>query len=748
MAFLRTLLLAAFFILLVPHAWATPSCNDLEIDPSHITVSENREDRSISFTLTNEDSHAYEIQDVRIQESNPHFDIDVDDFPDQIDGDDDGRIQLRYTTFDVNGDTDASFSLQVRGEFDNSTVDCSFSQASFTIDITIEDGDDVCALVEASASDVSVLENETLTHTIRVENHTSQDFTIQGFSIFEDSSAFTVNADPPFSDADFERTIPANGSQTYTVEIDARATGEDVTDTVFVEIRGEFEDGVDCSSTEISAEFDVTVEDTGTNATVCSDIAINAPPVTIVGGETSMHAFTLLNHSAQTFYVDEYAITDLNYQVSFDPLFTPENIPFQTSEELTYNTTGYPNAQSFDSNATLALKGHFTSGSTCFISAKKLPFHFVGTNGGTCNQFYAGINPVSVLKGTQTMDVLFHNPLNGTATVRLTMDAGTVAPSTITLSGGQVELVTLHFTGAAQNTVLRVNAAVPGCTIAPQQSQVFFSGLDNAPVQFLNPPRILTIGSANEFAIQLQNQSAFEQDVTITVIAKPGNATLVRETKIPGLDEPLLFLPAAILKGKSAAVIQVKSAGYIVTHTIQLENAQGVSVVPSVSDQPNGNNEYNVNVVVENHTPQTAEGNVIVDAPKGWEVHGNAYTQLGAYQKTVVSFTVKPSTLLNEDRSIMVRFDSPKNKSAPAPAFFRASQNPFTNATALVTGSNGMWLGLIIVVVLLGLWYAAKPKPSAQAAGKMERAFSARAGFINQEDAEWPDEVWMNPPKP
>lgn len=647
---LRLGILALIFASFLATASAATSCNDIDISPLNVTFAENRDNRLITFDIENNADDDFQIDDVRVQESSLLFDVSVDDFPDEVKEDEREDLRLRYDTVDVNGNKTETFRIQVRGEFDNND-ECEFTDLSFTVHVTIQDGDDVCSLIRIEADDVTVTENEKLLHTIRVTNNSSNDFTMQGFDVFDDGDSFSARADPPFTDSDFEKDIVGGRTNTYTIEIDAQGVSEDETDSAFVEIRGEFEDGFDCSFSDISEEFDVTVEDTGVQSGVCTEINVNIPFVQIVSGETSTHTFTLTNNASQNFYVDEYTFADKNYQVEFAPVSNPVKVDFESSEEIAFETTGYSNPDTFDANAFLTLKGHFTDGGSCMVNAKRFAYRFIGSGKATCDSFYADLQPITVLKGEKNIDVLFNNPLAHDAILYIASNNGTVSPSRITIPADTVKLQTFFVSNVNEEQILTIQTELPGCTVPDKLSTVLFSGLDDAPVQFVNPPAVLNIAGANEFALQIENKSAFTQEVTLTVIGKPGVQTFTKTLQIPGLDEPLIYIPTDMLRGKSVAIVQLKSAGYTVTQTIQLEN--------------------------ENTAQAPLES-----APR---------TPIEAAASAITGF---------------------------------------------VTGSGAFWGGLLVLVVVVGLWFAAKPKA-------LDEKDVNITNMFNTGNSDQFDEVWM-----
>ncbi len=644
------LIMASF----VPLGFAAPSCNDIDIAPLNVDFSEHQNNRAISFDIENNSNDDFRVDDVKVLESSNLFDVSVDDFPDEVNEDDVESLRLRYDSVDVNGNATDTFRVQIKGEFDNDDR-CTFSDLSFTIHVTVQDGDDVCSLIRIEADDVTVTENDTILHTIKIINNSSNDFTLQGFDVFDDGDSFTSRTEPPFSDADFEKKLLSNRSNTYSIEISAQGVSQDETDTTDVEVRGEFEDGLDCSFSDISDSFDVTVEDTGVQTGTCTEINVNIPFVEIHSGETSSHTLTLTNNASQNFYVDEYTFADTNYQVEFAPVSNPIKVEYESTEEVSFEATGYSNAGTFDANAFFTLKGHFTDGGSCLVNAKRFAYRFIGNENANCDSFYAGLKPVTVLRGEKNVEVLFNNPLSYDAKLYISSNAGNVSPSQLTIPANTVKLQTFFVSNTNREQLLTIKTDLQGCHLADQTSTVLFSGLDDAPVQFVNPPALLNLVNMNEFALQVKNKSAYAQDVELTVIGKPGVQSFTKTFNVSGLDEPLIYIPTQTLRGKSIAIVQLKSAGYIVTQTIQLENE--TMAIQSVENKSN--------------TPVDVAASAI---------------------------------------------------------------------TGFVSLNGGFWAGLLLLIIVAGLWYAAKPRSQKGKGGNITRA--SAEGDLDQFD-----EVWMPSPK-
>ena len=735
-------LLIGFFPLPVA---AANSCNDIDITPSDVVFQEDQEGKSISFTIANEGDDPFEIDDVVLEENSPHFELSLIDFPDEVGDDDDGKIRIEYDSVDVNSDQEDDFQIKIKGEFDDEDEEqCSFSSLTFDIDVTIEDGESVCALLSISANDVDVAENETITHHVSVRNDSDEDFTIQDFDVFDDSPHFSTQVEPDFDDADFEDVIPGNSTRTYDIEIDTSSVDDDETDTAFVEIRGEFEGGDDCSFSDISTEFEVTVEDQGTDSSVCAEIGLDTPTLFIQGNQTSTESLTISNKSAQNFFVDEFIITDKNYQVTFETLSIPDQVSFGESDLITFLATGYGHTSSFDGNAFLSMKGHFTSGSTCFVSTKKIPFHYEGVGGLSCDAYHSNLPSVIILKGTATQDIFLNNPSAHEAVFTLSVTQGNVSPSIVHLPPYTAKTQTVFLSDIQDTPTLRLTVQVPGCPSQVQESTILFSGLADAPVQFKDPPSTLTIGGAKEFAVQLTNKSAYSQEVEITVLTYPGTQKFSHSTTIPGLDEPLIYLPTALLQGKSSIIIQVESAGYVVTHTMQLESISVITVDTHVSESPNNQNGYTVDVRVNNPTSQSIEGEIVAEVPTTWVITGDSHVILAPFSTKTFTLTLTPDQVLSRTVHVPISFQGFPHSSERENIALRAATNPLTTV-ALIIGTSGWWAGLLVILIGIGVWFVIKPKKTTPDPVYMvhSNSHSPQNGSVSDDPSD--EEPWMHP---
>ncbi|MEK6820905.1 MAG: hypothetical protein AABY11_00710, partial [archaeon] len=347
---LSALALLLFSFGMPSFVYADSTCNDIDISPSSVFFQEDEDGESITFTLENDGDDRFEVDDVRVKETSPFFDLSLIDFPDEVDEDDTEKIRLRYDTVDVEGEEEDTFQIEIKGEFDDENETCGFSDLSFTIHVTIEDGADVCTLIDISASDATVVEGESVNHTISLKNNSGLAFTLLGFNVFDDSGNFSAALETAFSDNDFDKNISANQTQNYTVEINAQNVSEDETDVVFIEARGEFSDGTDCSFNTIDDEFDVTVIDTGIDSAVCADIAIGTTLLNISANQTESTTISIANTSAQDYFIDEITITDTNYQFHTGVIDVPDVVLEGESAVVQIETIGYDYPTSFDAN--------------------------------------------------------------------------------------------------------------------------------------------------------------------------------------------------------------------------------------------------------------------------------------------------------------------------------------------------------------------------------------------------------------
>ncbi|QQR92952.1 MAG: hypothetical protein IPJ89_01760 [Candidatus Iainarchaeum archaeon] len=392
--------IATLFILPVAHA--AVSCNDIELSPNDVTFTEGQTNRVITFTLSNDSTADFDIDDVRVSESDARFDVEVVRFDDELEEDGTARVRIQYDTDDVQNDVETSFTLSVRGEFSNGH-DCSFSQINFSVDVTIEDGENACTLIEAESSDVTIDEDDTQSHFVLIRNDSDRDFEITDFDVFDDSTAFNADLEVEVNDSDFEKIVPHNSSRSYELSIRSFRVDEVEVDSAFVEIQGHFIGGTglnSCDNTEISTDFEVEVLDTGSSG-LCGEIKIAPTRLRVESQNTIVQNITISNTGEQNYFIDELEVRDNNYQVQFDALDLPDKVDVDGSQDVEISAQGFLYPENFDANAFFYLKGHFTSGRACSVSGLRMPFTFQGspTTGGSSGGAVAPSDASPVLYG-------------------------------------------------------------------------------------------------------------------------------------------------------------------------------------------------------------------------------------------------------------------------------------------------------------------------------------------------------------
>ncbi|MDZ4256031.1 MAG: hypothetical protein U1C71_00315, partial [archaeon] len=509
------------FLLATPAFAAT--CNDITVTPDSVVLSESRINRVLTLRIENEGNDSFDLDDVRVEEDDSRIDITVDSFPDEIQENGSGNLVLRYTTQDVNGDQTTSFNVSLRGAFDN-TPSCSLADLTFTIDVTIQDSADVCKAISFETTDVSVAEDVTIIHTVFLRNDSSEDFTLQGFNVFDDSPEFSTRLNPGFNDADFIKSIPRHTRQPVRIEIRTQRVSEDVVDHVFLETRGAFSNGQDCSFGDIDGAFEVTVENTFTNVFACTELRVLPAHFDVRAGENNTHSLFLQNNSDQTFHVDHFQIQDVNYQLDYSLLATPQTIRSTKTGEFSLQSTGFRNDVSFDGSAFITIQGHFTDTTACAIPNMRIPFTFHGTQGEQCADFKIILDGGLVKEG-QTIPIELINPLTQTARVALTLEDGIIIPSVIAVPPLSHVIHAVRVETNSQVNTLHLQPLIEGCALEGEDRPLFFSSVTQAPIQLNNPPSEIVIGNASTFAIPLMNTSFYSHDATLTLTVKPTGQT-------------------------------------------------------------------------------------------------------------------------------------------------------------------------------------------------------------------------------
>ncbi len=402
MHYVHWIVFALVGLILLPGVQAAVSCNDIDISPNQVTLSEDQSSRSITLTLSNDSDQDFDIDNVRVSESDSRFDVEVISYDDQIEEDDTARVRLRYDTVDVTNDVETSFTLSVRGEFSGGK-DCSFSQITFPIDVTIEDGENACTLLDIESGNVFLDEDETQSHFITIRNDADRDFEITDLDVFDDSTAFNASLKIRMTDSEFEKIVSKHSSRDYELTVRAFNVSEVVVDTVYIEVQGEFiGSGAtnSCDNTEISASFEVEVSDNGTSG-LCAEIKVAPTRLRVESQQTLSQHITISNTGEQHYYIDEFEVRDANYQVQFDATDVPERVDADGSEDVQVQAAGFLYPDNFDSNAFVYVKGHFSSGRACSVSGLRMPFTFLGNQNGTNTFVQAnGAAPSTGVSGT------------------------------------------------------------------------------------------------------------------------------------------------------------------------------------------------------------------------------------------------------------------------------------------------------------------------------------------------------------
>ncbi len=717
------------FAFILPPVSAVVSCNDITLSPDSVTLTEKQDTKSLTFDILNKSNEEFTLFDVIVSENSNSFDMDVRDFPDEIPGEDNVTMHLEYDTPDVNGDIEGTFTISLKGEFENGK-NCSFSQLQFTIDATVKDGDNACFQTQVNAGNASLDESTDIEKTISLTNNSNNDFILDGFEVFDDSSFFVAKPKILFSNGDFVKKVSANSTQEYVVKIIASAVDDDETETVFIEVRGHYSNGAVCETGEINGEFDVTVNNTGLGGGVCADVKVNAIPLSVEEGQTIPNQISLQNNSSQDFFIDSFKITDSNYQAEFDHFSSPSKIESLESGDLTFDSIGYQFGKSFDGNAALVLNGHFDSGITCTISGTKIPFFFHSNNVMDCSAFTYDISPYAIVKGSASVPITFTNPLSHSAVVSLSLSPnGIVSPNTFVIGAQQSITKDISLFNAQDNAQLLVHVSLPNCPEIVTQSSILFSDEENAPVQLVNAPAQAMLNSNNELVLTLTNQSIFPKEAKITIVGKPDNKSLVKNIAFAPKSSPTIYFPAGFLAHDVVAIVTIESDGYIVAHSIQLQNTNPVPLNANISENPVGSNQYVVNVTIHNPLSQPLEGNVRIPLPQNWKIRENTHLVLQANETRQLHYTIEPNGWVTQPQIITVYFDGELYSSAPIALQAIPSKNPLANATGLITGGNGFWLGVLVLIALLLIWNFSR---------------SHKMGFVGTSDLnDTPDPAWV-----
>jgi len=456
----------------------TSYCNEVWVDAEDIFV--ERDDTAyFYFPIYNDADQAFTVREAIVYRQDGDFDIEIVDYPDEIEAGDEGELTIRVDTDNLDNESLGEAYVKVRGWFEDETY-CGFGEVETVyFDVTVETGtgDSDCDDIEIRASNVSIGEDRTETVTFTIRNRSNEDFDLQDIDLAENSSYFDawIYSKPS--------TIRDNDSETFRVRIESNRVSRDRQGTATLEAKGRFDDGSYCNYSSIEEEnFTVYVEeDSGIDhgdgfVGGCRDIYLNAGTVRVEQGSTSYRTVYLENDADEDFLIDFVSVFDSSGDIKAEENGYEKVVPANGSSYINVKIQAYDYAETGEEEAFLEVKGHFQGEQDCepfgdgittlsvIVEEEDIGQGSTGTDfAGTCTYFSLIAPEAKTIDTSGTIEITIDNRTMERATVRLSGPGLTVQPQLISVPKYTLVTETVSVASVLSNTSLVYEIEALGC---------------------------------------------------------------------------------------------------------------------------------------------------------------------------------------------------------------------------------------------------------------------------------------------
>ena len=306
------------------------TCNQLGITGESFRLSQNGSQSRV-FTVTNNSELDFSVYDVKIEETDPEFAVQLISKSSTIPAHGTGTIQLRATTGTLDASGIGGFRLQLRGEFENREI-CSFSDVSKEIAVelvkdTPTPNPEVCRSVSIEAFPLLLESGSSKTDFFKVLNGSNRTFYIDSVNMFDDSTDFSL------SETTFDLFAPSGGGIARVwFSAQANRVSSEGDRTGFIQVSGHFADGATCSFTAIGTEsFPVVITPKDSDET-CPDFKLEVPDRVVASDDVAWVDVRVFNPTDQDAFV---YLSGTNLSVSPSVISAPPNGWFSTTVKAT-----------------------------------------------------------------------------------------------------------------------------------------------------------------------------------------------------------------------------------------------------------------------------------------------------------------------------------------------------------------------------------------------------------------------------
>ena len=338
------------------------SCQDIAVEAEDIFVG-RASTEYFYFPVHNYSGSDFEVYAAEVWRDSGKFEIALIDYPDEIFADDSGELAIRVKAGNLDNESLGSAYVKIRGKFSDGTY-CGFTNIDETyFDVTVEMGNAnaQCNDLGINAFDVYIQENSDKTVSFEIENHSDEDFDLDGIEVAENSGYFDASVYSKPS------VISDNDSETFRVKVSSNSVSGDREGSVKLRAKGRFGNGTYCPYSGTEEEtFMVFVEDSSGSGTTHTannrDIYLNSGTVRVEKDGTGTATLFIVNNSAENFTVDYVTVFDSSQNFSVETAGYERVVPAFGTSYINVKARAYDNALAGKENAFIEIKGHFQNG--------------------------------------------------------------------------------------------------------------------------------------------------------------------------------------------------------------------------------------------------------------------------------------------------------------------------------------------------------------------------------------------------
>ncbi len=450
------------------------SCSDIWVDAQDIEMERN-ETEYFYFPVHNDSDEDFFVLEARAYRDFGDFEIELEDYPDEIRDEGSGELTLRIETPRLDSRSEGEAYVRIRGQFEDGLY-CHFSsigEAEFEVDVERGTGEGDCGDIEIDVGNVHLNENSMERALFSIHNRSNRDFEVYDIGLEENSSFFDaeVHSQPGFVDA--------RDRESFEVKIESESVSRDRQSQVTVKVRGRFKSGDYCSYSGTREEdFTVHVENYSNTrpSGSCNELYLNASTIRVEQGKSKQSKIYLENDSDLDFLVDYVQVSDSSGEINAEEAGYEKRVDAFGNAYINVRVKAFDYSEIGRYEAEVEVRGRFQNGKSCsiygqageipvaveekepvFMPAEETPLP-------TCIKFTLIAPQRAEIENSGTIPITIDNRTMDRATVRLYGPGLTVDPKLISVPRYSTISERISVSSVLEETSLVYSIDALGCS--------------------------------------------------------------------------------------------------------------------------------------------------------------------------------------------------------------------------------------------------------------------------------------------